>query len=204
MILIRCHAGAKRLVTVSRQQTMVLPTRVAIAVLATLSLGACTAASQRQPPLRSGSRIYVVSRELVEGATIGRLRFLGRDTITIFVNPVGPVDVSVASIGQLRVSTGRDPKLIYGVPAIGAALGALVGPALIAEPEQCKLGYADVVDCTKEVPDVVVGAGGGAILLGMLTQLIARERWVHVRLDLLLSSAVSVSFTVPVSIALLF
>lgn len=183
---------------------MTLPIRVAIAVLTTLALEACTIAAQRQPPLRSGSRIYVVSRELVEGATIGRLRFLGRDTITIFVNPMGLVDVSVASIGQLRVSTGRDPKLIYGAPAIGAALGALVGPVLITEPEQCKLGYADVVDCTKEVPDVVVGAGGGAILLGMLTQLIARERWVHVRLDVLLSSAVSGSFTVPVSIALSF
>jgi hypothetical protein len=183
---------------------MILPTRVTIAVLATLSLGACTTAAQSQPPLRSGSRIYVVSRELVEGATIGQLRFLGRDTITMFVNPTGLVDVSVASIGQLRVSIGRDPKLIYGVPAIGAAIGALAGPVLITEPEQCKLGYADVVDCTKEVPDVVVGAAGGAILMGMLTRLIARERWVHVRLDVLLSSAVSGSSTLPISVALSF
>lgn len=183
---------------------MTTPIRAAFAVLATLALETCTAAAQSQPPLRSGSRIYVVSRELVEGATIGQLRFLSGDTITIFVNPTGLVDVPVASIGQLRVSIGRDPKLIYGVPAIGAAIGALAGSVLVTEPEQCRLGYADVRDCTKVLPDVVVGAGAGAILMGMLTRLIARERWVHVRLDVLLPSAVSGCFTLPVSIPLLF
>jgi hypothetical protein len=183
---------------------MTLPIRVAIAVFGMLALGACHIAGQRQPRLRLGSRLYVVSRELTEGATIGRLRFLDSDTITIFVNPIGLVDVSVASIGQLRVSTGRNPKLLYGVPVIGAAIGALLGPVLITEPEQCDLGYADVVDCTKEVPDVVVGAGGGAILMGLLTPLLARERWVHVPLDVLLSSAVSGSFTLPVAVPLSF
>jgi len=183
---------------------MKLPIRVAITVLATLVLKAYTIAAQRHPPLRSGSRIYVVSPELAEGATVGQLRFLGRDTITLFVNPVGLVDVSLASIRQLRVSTGRDPKLVYGLPAIGAAIGALLGPALITEPEQCELGYADAFDCTEELPDVVVGAAGGAIVMGMLTRLIVKERWVHVRLDVLLSSAVSGPFTLPVSIALSF
>jgi len=183
---------------------MKLPIRAAVAALVTLSLAACVVAAQNQQALRAGARIYVVSRELAEGAAVGQLRFLAPDTISIFVSPVGLVDVSVASIAQLRVSTGRDPKLVYGGPVLGAALGALVGPVFITEPEPCDLGYGDVSDCNKVLPDVVVGAGGGAVIMGILVKLLAKERWVHVRLDQLLSSAVSGSLTLPATIAVWF
>jgi len=181
-----------------------IPDRTALAqaALALVLALAPSCASGQQTRLDPGDRIRIVSQELPDGAATGSLVQLTRDSLQMIDDSVGTVEVSLVSLGQFEVSRGPNPFLILGAAASGALLGGLLGSTLSSEDVRCELGFDDVADCSPVTSDLVVGAAAGAIVLGLIGRAAASERWVQVRLDLLLEGLVTRSPTVRVVMTL--
>jgi len=145
--------------------------------------------AQHSDRLGAGSRIRLWSEQIPERERIGRLILLSQDSITLNVtgdSALSIITLPLNSVGRLDMSIGRNPVAFAAVVALGAALGAVVVPALTTDPVICDLGYEDLSACTTEVPDVVIGVAAGAILGFVTAQLTIKERWLHVRMDLLM------------------
>jgi hypothetical protein len=161
-----------------------------VLVLCTLqAAGVEIVAAQSTDRLGAGSRIRLWSKQIPDRERIGRLIQVDQDSITL--NVTGDSNLSIItlpleSVGRLDMSIGRDPLAFAAVIGIGAAVGAVVVPALTTDPAVCDLGYQGTRDCTKEVPDVVIGLAAGAILGTVAARLAIKERWLTVKLDLLM------------------
>jgi hypothetical protein len=61
----------------------------------------------------------------------------------------------------------------------GAALGALIAPALMQESITCQAGGGSSTECGSEAPKPLIGAAVGAVVFMLLGNLIAEERWME-------------------------
>ncbi len=113
-----------------------------------------------------------------------------RDAITLnqleyrSLDPI--LTLPLAKVSRIDLSIGRNKLVVGASVATGAALGAIIFPALADKPVSCQLGYVDDPDCSPETTDAVIGLATGAIGGFLFSQLIAKERWLRVRMDLLL------------------
>jgi len=156
-----------------------------------------------QQKLEPGAHVRLWSLDLPDREINGRLVLLTRDTITLNQLEYRTLDailsLPLTRVGRIDVSMGRN-RLVIGASVAGGALaGAALVPALTQESVACELGYADSRECSGETTDVVIGLAAGAIAGIMFSELIARERWAHVRMDVLLQDR-SVRFYGRVSV----
>ena len=161
--------------------------RLPILVLLLLPPVAQQLVAQREPTLKRGSRIEIVSECLPEGIASGWLEAISRDSLT-FNDSNGTAVVALEDIGQLRVNVGRDPASINTATLMGAMLGAAVATVTASENYECTSSLAFEGDCGEEVPSELVGALLGAGAFRMLATFTTDERWVSVRLDRLIYS----------------
>jgi len=156
-----------------------------------------------QQKLEPGAHVRLWSLDLPDREMNGRLVRLSRDTITLNQLEYRTLDailsVPLKQVARIDVSTGRNRLVIGASVAAGALVGAVLAPALTNESVACELGYADSRECSGETTDVVIGLAAGAIAGMMFSELIAQERWAHVRMDLLLQDG-SVRFHGRVSV----
>jgi hypothetical protein len=159
--------------------------------------------TQGQPGLEPGVHVRLWSFDLPDREINGRLVFLTRDTITLnqveyrTLDPI--LSLPLTQVGRIDVSMGRNRLVIGASIAGGALVGAVLVPALTQESVGCQVGYADSHECSGETTDVVIGLAAGAIAGMMFSDLIAKERWAHVRMDVLLQDG-SVRFHSRVSV----
>ena len=161
-----------------------------IVLLATLQAVLVKSLSaQERDRLGAGARIRLWSEQILERERIGRLMLLDQDSITLNVtgdSALSIITLPLESVGRLDMSIGRNPAALAAVIALGAALGAVAVPALTSDPAVCDLGYEDSPACTTEVSDVVIGMAAGAILGTVTAQIVIKERWLSVRMDVLM------------------
>lgn len=155
--------------------------------LAFLSLSVApgsAAVAQDTPTLKAGVRVRVWPAVLERDFQIGNLLLLGPRSLTILADSANPrMTFALSEIERLDVSRGHHPALIYGAPILGAALGALLAPAIMTEETRCSLDIVDDPECRKEAPDALVGAAIGALLFRIVSRRVARERWAEVPLE---------------------
>jgi hypothetical protein len=123
----------------------------------------------------------------VEGRFLsGRLVDLTATTITL--RPTGDTTLALPleSLGRLETNIGRDPAALALTVGLAAAVGAILVPAIATDPPICKLGYENTDRCRTETSDVLIGTAAGAIGGILLSRWTAPDRWVRIRLDLLL------------------
>lgn len=125
------------------------------------------------------------SQELEEREAEGRLLLLDADTLVMSADSVGFLTLSLARLERLEVSRGRNPAMVLGGVALGGVAGALLGPVVLPDDFLCELDVVDDPKCKKETPDAVIGAAVGAVVLGVLSHAIAKERWVRIPRDCL-------------------
>jgi hypothetical protein len=82
-------------------------------------------------------------------------------------------------IDRLEISRGKSEWLTVGMPVAGAALGALVAPALMQESIACSAGGGSNLYCGSEAPKPLIGAAVGAVVFMLVGNLIAEERWLE-------------------------
>lgn len=159
-------------------------------VLLVVGFTITTVTAQAQPRLEPGVRVRLWSLDLSEREIHGRLVHLTRDSITlnqIEYSDMDPIlSLSLVRVGRIDLSIGRNKLVIGASTAAGAALGALAYTTLIEEPVGCELAYVDDPECSPETPYVVIGLAAGAACGFLFSDLIAKERWLRVRMDLLL------------------
>ena len=90
--------------------------------------------------------------------------------------------VPVNELRRFEKSLGKDLRVVWGMPAIGAALGAVLVPVLVNRPPRCQADPA-ASSCSGELPYGVIGAFGGVVVGGLLGGWVAKERWVEIRLS---------------------
>jgi hypothetical protein len=144
------------------------------------------AAAQQEDLIRAGARIRLWSVLAKERFLTGRLLDLKEDAITVIPTGDTVLTLPLDSIRRLELSIGRNKGIVALSVAAGAALGALIVPALITDPAVCELGYENESACTTEVPYVILGAAVGTIGGLMVSAPLAPERWARIRIDLLL------------------
>lgn len=149
-----------------------------------------TVTAHAQPRLEPGVRVRLWSLDLSEQEINGRFVNLTRDSITlnqVEYQELDPIlSLPLTQVGRIDVSVGRNPLAIGASIAAGAALGAALFPALTDEPVGCDLGYRTGSECSGVTNDVVVGLAAGAIVGRLFSELVVKERWARVRMDLLL------------------
>jgi hypothetical protein len=143
-----------------------------------------------QPKLEPGVRVRVWSLDLSEREINGRFVDLTRDSITLNqveypgLEPI--LSLPLTRVGRIDVSIGRNRLAIGASVVAGAALGAALFPALTDEPVGCDLGYQAGPECSGVTNDVVIGLAAGAIVGRLFSELVVKERWARVRMDVLL------------------
>lgn len=113
---------------------------------------------------------------------IGRLILYDDDSIRLRSDTAGVISLKLELIERLEASRGPNPILVLGGPALGAGVGAFVGPALMRESIECEAGATPDDRCGSLTAEPVIGAAVGAVFLGLVSSLLARERWAVVDL----------------------
>ena len=85
---------------------------------------------------------------------------------------------------RFTVNRGKPRALLYGAPIYGAALGTLFAATALRPDVRCRV-LPDADGCHWETSRVVVGAVGGAILLGMIVRLVVPDVWQEIPLHAL-------------------
>jgi hypothetical protein len=159
-------------------------------ILLVASFTITTVAVQAQPRLEPGVRVRVWSLDLSEREINGRFVDLTRDSITLnqveYAEMEPILSLPLTRVGRIDVSMGRNRLAIGASVVAGAALGAALFPALTDEPVGCDLGYRTGSECSGVTNDVVIGLAAGAIVGRLFSELVAKERWARVRMDVLL------------------
>ena len=163
------------------------------------------AVGQQEDRLGAGARIRLWSSLVEEQFLTGRLLDLEQRTLTVVPTGDTVLTLPLDSIRRLDVSIGRNKAVFAGSIVVGAALGAVLVPALTSDPAVCELGYEQTSECATETPTVLIGLGAGAIGGLILSAPLAPERWARVRVDLLLrDGTVQIERRVALSLALSF
>lgn len=145
------------------------------------------AAAQPGPTLHARDRVRLEFPTRSPSELIGRLIFLGPDTLTVRVRS-RDLRIPLSAVGSIAVSRGIHPGLQFGAPILGAGVGALVGAAVLPESDRCRLAGDIADECDQILSNEVIGGAWGAVVFTLVASLIARERWVDVPLDLLLGA----------------
>ena len=153
---------------------------VVVLALATMPVPA-TGQSPEGPPLAPGQRIRIWSPELEEGVLVGKLWAFYADSFTVLAEG-RLVGLSYEPLQRFDVSRGRHPATVVVPAAVGAGIGALLGPALITEDQRCDLGVIDDPACESETPEALIGAAVGGVGFALLGRLVAAERWAEIPL----------------------
>jgi len=138
--------------------------------------------AQARPNLVAGARVRL---QVVGGPReflVGKLLLF--ETTALTVVPSGEMRARRFALAQLRrfeVSRGYHPAVVYGGPAIGAALGLWLGPVILTKEARCSFDIV-VPDCMQETSDALIGAAVGGVVFLVATRLVARERWLEVPL----------------------
>lgn len=162
-------------------------TRATIVLLcAVQSLQARATVAQDADRLGSGARIRLWSDQVSGRYVAGSLVDLTRETISLI--PTGDTILVLPneSVGRLETNIGRNPVALAATIAVAAVAGAVLVPALADESPVCGLGYGNTAECKTETSDVLIGAGAGVIGGIVLSRWTAPQRWVRIRMDLLL------------------
>jgi len=137
-------------------------------LVACVAVDAATA--QGRPALRAGARLRIWHVAAIPRAfTVGRLLTLDPGTLSIV--PRGafdPITIPFAAIDRLEWSRGRHPLIRFGLPALGALLGAWIAPQVMTEARHCATGLVRDSRCVKQTPDWLVGVGAGVVTFGVL------------------------------------
>jgi hypothetical protein len=157
---------------------MRLPSRFNLALVATITVAAHDVAAQG--PVQAGSRVRVTARQLVV-PVIGSFQTVRRDTIVVLEEGVSASiwNVPVANVQRFELSAGirggdggRAVKFALWGGVSGAALGLLTSVIL-----QNSTG-----DRYDKGASAGVGAGVGALILGLVGYRHAHEEWTLVPL----------------------
>jgi hypothetical protein len=173
--------------------------------LLALAAHARDAAAQQEELLGAGARIRLWSNLIAEQFLVGRLLDLEQRSLTVVPTGDTVLTLPLDSIRRLDLSIGRNKTVIAASIVVGAALGAVLVPALTNDPAVCEFGYEESSACATETPDVLIGLAAGAIGGLIVSGPLAPERWARVRLDLLLrDGTVRIERGLALSVALSF
>jgi len=140
-------------------------------------LAGVAAQAQQHPPLRAGARVRLSVRTRIgKQSFAGTLLFLDRDSVTIVRHLADPAAFALRDLDRFELNRGRPPALAYGIPALGATLGAWVA-STYAEPPACDIPGNPDPDCAWEVPAGIVGAGAGVVLSAIVVRFLVPEVW---------------------------
>jgi hypothetical protein len=144
------------------------------------------AAAQRLPRIDPGVPVRLVVQTAAGPRSLsGSLLLLGLDSVSIV--PPGalfPVSFDLQTLERFELNRGKPPGLMYGAPLYGLALGTLFGATALRPAAKCRV-LPDADGCSWETSQVVVGAAGGAILLGTMVRLLVPDRWQEIPLHAL-------------------
>jgi len=171
-------------------------------LLGLLAVGAAVQA-QQLPALRAGARVRLSVRTRIGRQSFsGSLLFLDRDSVTIVRRLSEPAAFALRDLDRFVLSKGRPPALVYGIPAVGAVLGAWVASTFV-EPSKCDIPGNPDPDCAWEVPAGVVGAGAGVVLSAIAVRFLVPEAWQEIPVtSLQVGAAATGSSTVRVGLRL--
>jgi len=141
------------------------------------------AMAQERPHLYPGVSVRLVVKT-VGGprAFAGSLLLLDLDSVAL-VQPgaLYPASFALRTLDRFEVNRGQPRALLYGAPIYGAALGTLFAATALRPDVRCRV-LPDADGCHWETSRVVVGAVGGAILLGMIVRLVVPDVWQEIPL----------------------
>ena len=144
------------------------------------------AVAQRLPRINPGVPVRLVAQTAAGPQSFaGSLLLLGLDSVSIV--PPGalfPVSFDLRTLERFELNRGKPRALIYGAPLYGAALGTLFGATALRPAAKCRV-LPDADGCSWETSQVVVGAAGGAILLGTIVRLLVPDVWQEIPLHAL-------------------
>lgn len=157
----------------------------AVICLGLLALSA-QAGAQGAPHLYPGIPVRLVVKTVGGPRSFaGSLLLLDLDSVSIV--PPGalfPVNLPLQALDRFEVNRGKPRSLMYGAPIYGAALGTLFAATALRPDVRCRV-LPDADGCHWETSRVVVGAVGGAILLGMIVRLVVPDVWQEIPLHTL-------------------
>ncbi len=158
--------------------------RRALVVALALAVTPPTVAGQETPApsFAPGARIRVWSPELADGVLVGKLWAFYADSFTVLAE--GRLQgLSYGPLQRFDVSRGRHPATLLGPAAVGAGIGALLGPKLITEDQRCDVQVVDDPECGSETPEALIGAAVGAAAFAVVGRVVTRERWAEIPLS---------------------
>lgn len=144
------------------------------------------AAAQGTPHLYPGIPVRLVVKTVAGPRSFaGSLLLLDLDSVSI-VPPAAlfPMNFPLRALARLEVNRGKPRALLYGAPIYGAALGTAFALTALRPDVRCRV-LPDADGCHWETSRVVVGAVGGAILLGMIVRLVVPDVWQEIPLHAL-------------------
>jgi hypothetical protein len=154
-----------------------------VAAIALSAVPQNSISAQRVPPLRPGIRMRAWMAPPDSMVWTGYLVTIDDRLLVLrAVDSAPEMRLWLRQIERLDVSRGHDPLLTTGGPIAGAVLGTLLAPALIRDPARCDAAPDDPA-CAYETPKRAIGAAAGAVLFGIATNLLAKERWVEFPLE---------------------
>lgn len=144
------------------------------------------AMAQENPHLTPGVPVRLTVNTVAGFRSIsGSLLLLDLDSVSVV--PPGalyPTSVPLSALERFTVNRGKPRALLYGAPIYGAALGTLFAATALRPDVRCRV-LPDADGCHWETSRVVVGAVGGAILLGMIVRLVVPDVWQEIPLHAL-------------------
>jgi hypothetical protein len=156
------------------------------------------ARAQGRPLLRPGARVrLVVRRPGADSLVTGRLLLFTPDTVTIVLRHavpasfglrdvmrehLAPVPFALRDVTRFQVNRGQPREIVYGAPAVGAALGALFGATALAPDAGCDVPGNEDSSCHWVTSATIVGAAGGVVLCSIAVKLFVPEVWQDVPL----------------------
>jgi len=146
-------------------------------VFLTSLFGAAPAPAQDNPILEPGTRLRAWMRHPPSRVWVGDLVLLDHRYLELRIDTV--IQLRLDRIDKLELSRGRSEWLTVGMPMLGAALGALIAPALMQESITCQAGGGSSSECGSEAPKPLIGAAVGALAFMLVGNLIAKERWME-------------------------
>ncbi len=163
--------------------------------LVSLALTVHPAQAQTDVALRPNTRMRAWMAHPDTSVWTGGLVTLEERYLVLRVDSANPTArLDLRTIERLERSRGRDPLLTIGLPLVGAAVGAVVGPLLSDEPLACREDLVDDPACRSETPGPLIGAAVGAIAGAVLGGLVATERWQEIPIASLMGVTVSLRF----------
>jgi hypothetical protein len=152
-------------------------TCVVLAILLTSIGTAKSVVAQENPILEPDTRLRAWMRHPPSRVWVGDLVLLDHRYLELRIDTV--IQLRLDRIDKLELSRGKSEWITVGIPMLGAALGAIIAPALMQESITCQAGGGSVTECGSEAPKPLIGAAVGGLAFMLVGNLLAEERWME-------------------------